>query len=160
MSYDSAQLKALVADMSPHMADLVAQMLHGLGIRNVTPVHTEAALRSALAQTAFDVVLLDAELGSGTSVALVADLRRTPAHRNHGTPVIMMASEPNAPLIAAARDAGVNEFLRKPFSAQHIKLRLDAIYNSSRAFVDTEAYAGPDRRRKSRPVQSDRRSGT
>jgi hypothetical protein len=50
-------------------------------------------------------------------------------------------------MIAAARDAGVTEFLRKPFSAEHIGLRLDAIRKAPRAFVEATDYAGPPRRR-------------
>jgi hypothetical protein len=60
----------------------------------------------------------------------------------------MMAATPSAALIAAARDAGVTEFLRKPFAAQHIALRMEAFQASPREFVTVDSYMGPDRRRR------------
>ena len=59
-----------------------------------------------------------------------------------------MATAPNAEMIAAARDAGVTEFLRKPFAPQHIALRLESLRKAPRPFVEAESYAGPDRRRR------------
>jgi DNA-binding response OmpR family regulator len=50
--------------------------------------------------------------------------------------------------IEAARDAGVNEFLAKPVTPQSLISRITEIIERPRAFVKTESYAGPDRRRR------------
>lgn len=158
MPYRSAQLKALVADSAPHMGELVAQMLRGIGIRNVQLAHNLSATQAAVDRSAFDLLVLDGNLGESRGLDIVSALRKDAGQRNHATPVIMTCAGPSAALIAAARDAGVNEFLRKPFSAQHLKLRLDAIRNGTRIFVEEAAYTGPDRRRAERPVAEERRS--
>lgn len=82
------------------------------------------------------------------AVQLVRGLRQSPDGLNRETPVIMMAAAPDTLRIAAARDAGVTEFLRKPFAATHLAARLDAIANQPREFIEAETYAGPDRRRR------------
>ena len=69
-------------------------------------------------------------------------------HPNRAMPIIMMAATPDTKMIQLARDAGVTEFLRKPFSAEHIKLRLDGLTKAPRTFVEAKSYAGPDRRRR------------
>jgi DNA-binding response OmpR family regulator len=159
MPFRAAKLRALVADPAPYMADLVGQMLRTLGIRDIDTVSTLASAESALATAKYDLVMIDGRLGDDGGLKVVSDLRTKPEHRNHDAPIIMMCAAPSAAQIAAARDAGINEFLRKPFSAQHIKLRVDAIRNTSRAFLETDSYTGPDRRRRERPVTADRRNG-
>jgi DNA-binding response OmpR family regulator len=144
----SLALRALVADPSSHMAALVAQMLHSLKIRSVEATVDLNHTAAELARRSYDLVLLDEQLGGASGFEMIRSLRQQPDHPNRATPIIMMASAPDAKMIATARDAGVTEFLRKPFSAEHVRLRLDAIQNAPRTFVEATSYAGPDRRRK------------
>ncbi len=143
-----AQLPALVADPSSHMAALVAVMLRSIGIRSIDATVDLSHTATELAHQPYGLVLLDEQLGGAAGFEMIRALRKLNSHPNRETPIIMMASAPDARMIAAARDAGVTEFLRKPFSAEHIKLRLDALKKAPRAFVEAEAYTGPDRRRR------------
>ncbi|MEO6014039.1 MAG: response regulator [Devosia sp.] len=140
--------RVLVADPSSHMATLVAQMLHSLKIRAVDATMDLDRTAADLGRRAYDLVLLDEQLGGPAGFDFIRSLRKAGDHPNRLTPIIMMAAAPDARMIAAARDAGVNEFLRKPFSAEHIRLRFDTVRNTPRPFVEADAYAGPDRRRK------------
>ena len=79
---------------------------------------------------------------------MIRALRHVAGHPNRATPSFMMAAAPDARMIAAARDAGVTEFLKKPFSAEHIQLRLAGLKQAPRAFVEAGTYTGPDRRRR------------
>ena len=147
MPQNPAKLRVLIADPSSHMAALVAQMLHSLKIRSVEAVIDLDQVRAELAGRAYDIVLIDEHLG-GTGFELIAALRKTPDHLNRLTPIIMMAAAPDAKMITAARDAGVTEFLKKPFSAQHVQMRIDTVRAAPRPCVEAGPYAGPDRRRK------------
>jgi CheY-like chemotaxis protein len=62
-------------------------------------------------------------------------------------PVIMLASEATAAVILGARDAGVHEFLRKPFTIRDLSRRLEAVATRPRDWVEGVGYVGPDRRR-------------
>jgi CheY-like chemotaxis protein len=152
------EIRALIADPSAHMADLVALMLRSLGIRSVDNVRTLADAVSRLGTHPYGLVLIEAELCIADHFAALRTLRQAVDHPNRHVPVIMMAASPDVATVATARDAGINEFLRKPFSAEHIKLRLDSIQAGTRQFVETEVYTGPDRRRRTATVAKRRRA--
>lgn len=159
MASKSAQLTALVADPSSHMAALVAVMLRSIGIRSVEATVDLPRTAAELARQAYGLILIDEQLGGRAGFEMIRKLRQIGTHPNRETPIIMMAAAPDAKMIAAARDAGVSEFLRKPFSAEHIKLRLDSLSKAPRPFVEAETYAGPDRRRRIVRGAADRRTG-
>jgi CheY-like chemotaxis protein len=62
-------------------------------------------------------------------------------------PVILVTGQATAATILAARDAGVHEFLRKPFTMKDLLRRLEAVTLRPRGWVEAVAYVGPDRRR-------------
>jgi two-component system chemotaxis response regulator CheY len=147
MSEKQVQM-ALVADPSSHMAALAATMLRTLGYRTVEVTLSLPETAAALGKRPFGVVLLDEQLGGPEGYEVVRALRHNLTHPNRMTPIIMMAAAPDTAMIAAARDAGVSEFLRKPFSAEHIRSRLVTLRTRPREFVEAGDYAGPDRRRR------------
>ncbi len=148
MSTPAPTTRVLVADPSSHMAGLVTLMFHSLKIRAVDEVGDIQRATEALSRRSYDLILIDEQLSGTDDFAMIRTLRKSADHPNRAVPIIMMATAPDARMIAAARDAGVTEFLRKPFSAQHIALRLETIRNAPRQFVETQAYVGPDRRRR------------
>lgn len=157
MSGFDPKLHVLVADPSSHMAALVVAMLHSLRIRPAEAMIEPSQIAAELGRRAFDLVLMDEQLAGGDDFSLIRALRHAEGHPNRLTPVIMMAAGPDARMIAAARDAGVTEFLRKPFSAAHIRQRLEGLQQAPRPFVEADDYAGPDRRRRAAPGDARRR---
>ena len=144
----AADFRALVADRSVHMNGLIGEMLRSLKIRHVDEAHDLPAVERAISTQIYHLILIDAELAPSEDLGLIRKLRLAEDHPNRNVPIIMMAATPSAALIAAARDAGVTEFLRKPFAAQHIALRMEAFQASPREFVTVDSYVGPDRRRR------------
>jgi len=53
--------------------------------------------------------------------------------------------------VRVARDAGITEFLVKPFSTKTLYNRLEQIIDNPRSFVFSSAYVGPERRRRGEP---------
>lgn len=143
-----AHLTALVADPSTHMASLVAVMLRSLNIRQVDATVDLPHTAAELIRQAYGLILIDEQLAGREGFDMIRSLRQTATHPNRETPIIMMAAAPDARMIASARDAGVTEFLKKPFSAEHIKLRLEGLKAAPREFVEAQGYVGPDRRRR------------
>ena len=90
-------------------------------------------------------------------VAFTKKLRAMTDCQNRLVPIIMMSAAPDAKRIADARDAGVTEFLRKPFAANHLQSRLLSIEANPRGFIEAGEFNGPDRRRKVVDVGKDRR---
>ena len=90
-------------------------------------------------------------------VAFTRKLRANTDCPNRLVPIIMISAAPDAERIAAARDAGVTEFLRKPFAANHLQARLTSIEVNPRSFIEAPQFKGPDRRRRTVDVGTDRR---
>lgn len=155
------QLDVLVVDPSPHMSTLVVQMLRHLKVGHVQEAASASAALAKLSTRRFAVVIVEDRMAPVDGVELTRTLRNAQSPSRDAA-VIMMSSTPDAARIGEARDAGITEFLRKPFAAQHLATRLESIQTRPRDFIETSAYAGPDRRRREKPLNGpDRRtSGT
>lgn len=68
--------------------------------------------------------------------------------RNHFVPIIMLTGFAQLERVIQARDAGVTEFLAKPFSTESLYSRIVSIVDHPRAFIRCKTYVGPDRRRR------------
>ena len=127
MAFPPAEIRALVADPSSHMAGLVILMLHSLKVRAVDEAGDLAHLTASLARRPYDLLLIEDQLGAENDFEVIRALRRSTGHPNRLVPIVMMAGGGQPDLFETAREAGVSGFLRKPFSARHIGLRLEAI---------------------------------
>lgn len=147
----------LVVDPSTHGAGLVSIMLRSLGRKDIREAYDTEKAMAELNRRGFSVVILDDGPGFD-GVALSRKLRACAECQNRSVPIIMMSSAPDAKRIAEARDAGITEFLRKPFAANHLQTRLSSIVINPRGFINQGGeYNGPDRRRKVVDVAEDRR---
>jgi CheY-like chemotaxis protein len=102
-----AHLTALVADPSSHMAALVAVMLRSLKVKTIDATVDLPHTAAELGRQQYGLILLDEQLGGKEGFEMIRALRKLGNHPNRETPIIMMASAPDAKMIAAARDAGV-----------------------------------------------------
>lgn len=154
-----AKLDVLVADPAPHMSTLIVQMLRHLKVHHVEEALTSSAALSLLNARKFGAILVDDSLKPMDGIELTRMLRASEG-LNRDTAVVMMSSTPDAARILTARDAGITEFLRKPFAAQHVETRLVSILAAPRAFIANDAYAGPDRRRRKTDYKGAERRGS
>ena len=148
----------LIADPQPNMASLIAAMMRGIGHRMVTEVTTLRELQAVLANRSFSLVVMDDQLAPA-AIDFVRQLRGDIGHANRTTAIIMMSAVPSVQTIAEARDAGVNEFLKKPFSATDLQKRIAGLDLMPRDFVVAPEYAGPDRRRKTLDIGDEDQRG-
>lgn len=143
-----AKLSVLVADPAPHMTTLIASMLRAVGVREVTTAANLPETITELHTHRFDLLMVLDRADEWDGLEIVRGLRRAGEGLNHQVPIILMARDPDARQVRAARDAGVTEILRKPFAAHDIETRLSAIVNAPRPFIEAGTYTGPDRRRR------------
>jgi DNA-binding response OmpR family regulator len=62
-------------------------------------------------------------------------------------PIIMISGDATAAQILGARDAGVHEFMRRPYTMGDLQKRLEAVSGRPRDWIEAIHYIGPDRRR-------------
>ncbi|MBW8815078.1 MAG: response regulator [Caulobacterales bacterium] len=138
--------RVLIADPQPASARLLSELLRDIARSHVWVAPTmERALK--LAETC-DPQLIVVELADGAMDGLkfTKQLRRS-TWMCRKAPVIAVTGYATAAAILAARDAGVHEFLRKPYSTKDLLRRLEAVTLRDRDWVEGMAYIGPDRRR-------------
>ena len=138
--------RVLIVDPNAHAARLLTDLMKALGAREIAVEATEArALKTAAALE--PGIIFTERLGEGLDGENFARrLRRSdlPCRR---APIIMITAEATASIILGARDAGVHEFLRKPFTSADLQRRVENVALKPRDWVEAVEYVGPDRRR-------------
>lgn len=141
-------LKALIVEDNPHMRELLKSLLHALGITAVFEATDGAAASELVRSKEPDLILTDLSMSPIDGLAFVREVRMSSATPNPYVPIIMVTGHTEKHRIEAARDSGVTEVLAKPITAGNLIQRVTEIVNRPRAFVRSEEYFGPDRRRR------------
>lgn len=145
---DLRRLRILLVEDNREMGAIVRAVLASWGCTQVRTAETVMDAVRLLEQEGFDLMIVDRKLPDGDGFELVRRVRRSPMAF---LPVVVLTGHASAKAVAEARDAGVNEFLAKPFTAQRLYDRLQRLIYEPRHFVTCEAYVGPDRRRRADP---------
>jgi DNA-binding response OmpR family regulator len=138
--------RVLIVDPHAPGARMVGELMRSIGSSQVWVADsTERGLR--LAQT-YDphIIFVEKSGDDMNGLDFTKKLRRSNLVCRYA-PVIMVTSQATAGGILAARDAGVHEFLRKPFTMKDLLRRLEAVTLRQRDWVEAVEYVGPDRRR-------------
>jgi len=142
-----AQLNILLVDDNQHMRSITSAILQSAGIRKVREASDGAAALDALRDHPIDLVIVDFNMFPLDGVEFTRLVRNSPDSANPYLPIIMMTGHSEKHRVVEARDAGVTEFVVKPITAKAILERMQATIFRPRAFVKTDSYFGPDRRR-------------
>jgi DNA-binding response OmpR family regulator len=138
--------RVLVIEPALASGRLLIELLKNLGGRDICVETTDAGAMAAA--KAFEPQIIFSELGGPQfdGLKFTRALRRSSLAARYA-PVIMVTSEATAAAIVGARNAGVHEFLRKPFTTKDLVRRLEAVTLRSRDWIEAINYIGPDRRR-------------
>lgn len=138
--------RALIVDPTPAAVQLLGELLRSIG-RCQTWSAATAEKAMAIAK-ACDPQLIFIEYAAPgfDGIAFAKAIRRSDLACRKA-PIIMCTAEATAASITGARDAGVHEFLRKPYTVKDLAKRLEAVTLRERDWVEAVAYIGPDRRR-------------
>ncbi len=149
MRYDL--LKILIVDDNHHMRVLLSEILKAVGVKHIFEASDGAQALQTMRGLGIDIIMTDLSMQPLDGIDFVRLLRRSPDSPNQMCPVIMITGHSTAARVQAARNAGVNEFLAKPLTARGVVQRINQIVENPRPYVKTEAYFGPDRRRRADP---------
>lgn len=149
---DLSALRILVVDDNRHAVEIVRSILASVGAQQIVPSSTAHDAFRQMQQQTIDLVILDQNLGAGgEGIQLVKRIRNDPASPNPYMPILMLTGYADEKRVTAARDAGVSEFLVKPFTVAGLLKRIEALILHPRPFVRSGSYFGPDRRRRADP---------
>jgi CheY-like chemotaxis protein len=138
--------RVLLLDSSQANARMIAELVKDLGAGRICADVSETQAMETCKQ--FEPQLIITEL----SGPLFEGPRFTKALRRSGlacrtVPVIVITAEATTGAILGARNAGVHEFLRKPFTLRDLSRRIEVVMLHRRDWIEAMNYVGPDRRR-------------
>jgi CheY-like chemotaxis protein len=139
-------LHIVVADQSAFMCKLLFRMLRGFGANRVREASDAGGVLRALSEGRVDMLVCDDKLPPDGGLELTRMIRTNSTNENRTMPILIMTADPRELTIKRARDAGANMVIAKPISPANLYDRLSWIAMSTRLFVETPTYFGPDRR--------------
>lgn len=137
--------RVLIVDPQPASAKLLSELLRDISHCQIWTA-TDAQRGLSVAQGA-EPHMVFVDHGAGIDGAAFTRALRRSQLTCRKSPVIMFSTEATAAVIIRARDSGVHEFLRKPYTIKDLMRRLGAVALRTRDWVEGINYIGPDRRR-------------
>lgn len=138
--------RVIVADPNMASARLLADIMKSLGARDVVVESDEARVLEVARELEPGLLFIERTGPRLDGENLARRVRRSLLACRQ-LPIIMVTAEATATSIKGARDAGVHEFLRKPFTAADLFKRVENVALKSRNWIEGVGYVGPDRRR-------------
>lgn len=152
-------IQVLIVDDERTFSRLVYDVLSSLGFRNITVATSGRQAIDLASRQPFDLIISDWQMGDLDGIDLVEFVRTSPQSLSPHVPIIMLTGNTEAHYVLRARDAGIHEYLIKPFTSQQLVKRIRQIIERPRPFVLSPGYKGPERRHSDKlpPGAPDRR---
>lgn len=148
MSYRFGTIKILVVEDNQPMLEITKTLLETFGVGKVLGARDGQEGFKLFCKENPDIVIADWMMKPTDGISLTRMIRNDPKSPNKFVPIILMTGFSEKRRVIQARDAGVTEFLVKPFTARDLFKRITQIIERPRQFVRSEDFFGPDRRRK------------
>ncbi len=128
--YDQ-NMKILVVDDFSTMRRIIKNILREIGYSNVEEADDGSTALEKLKGGGFDFVVTDWNMPNMPGIELLRAIRLDPVLKE--TPVLMVTAEAAKENVVTAVQAGVNNYIVKPFTAAALKERIDLILEKLKA---------------------------
>jgi two-component system chemotaxis response regulator CheY len=116
----------LVVDDYSTMIRTTHNLLKQLGFEQVDDANDGSTALAKLRRRDYGLVISDWNMEPMTGFALLEEMRSDPSLTE--IPFIMITAESKTENVIAAKKAGVSNYIVKPFSAQTLKNKIDAVF--------------------------------
>ena len=144
-------IKILIAEDDVMMLKLLRDMLSAIGFGDITAVNNGQKALNHMNIHEVDILIADWAMHPMDGLTLTKRVREEIGNSNRFVPIVMLTGKGEKQDVVSARDAGVTEYIVKPFNANTLYKRMEAVIESPRSFVISKAFKGPDRRRRAGP---------
>jgi two-component system, chemotaxis family, chemotaxis protein CheY len=124
MSLDTT-MPILVVDDYQTMVRIIRNLLKQLGFDDVDEAQDGTSALSRMKQKRYGLIISDWNMQPMTGYELLKNVRADEELRQ--TPFIMVTAESKTENVIAAKKAGVNNYIVKPFNAQTLKTKIEAV---------------------------------
>jgi two-component system chemotaxis response regulator CheY len=119
-------IPVLVVDDYSTMVRIIRNLLRQLGFADVDDAHDGASALEKMHLKRYGLVISDWNMEPMTGFDLLRQVRSDPGLGE--IPFIMVTAESKTENVIAARKAGVNNYIVKPFNAQTLKSKIEAVF--------------------------------
>jgi two-component system chemotaxis response regulator CheY len=121
-----SEMQVLVVDDFATMRRIVRQCLMQLGFKNFSEAENGVAALSKLRSGSFDLIVSDWNMPEMMGIDLLRAVRSD--ERLKSIPFLMVTAEGLKENVMAAAQAGVSNYIVKPFTAESLREKLEQIY--------------------------------
>jgi two-component system, chemotaxis family, chemotaxis protein CheY len=125
MALNSA-MSVLVVDDYSTMVRIIRNLLRQLGFEDVDDASDGATALAKMQNKRYGLVISDWNMEPMTGFDLLKLVRSNPSLGE--IPFIMVTAESRTENVIAAKKAGVNNYIVKPFNAQTLKAKIEAVF--------------------------------
>lgn len=140
------KVDVLLVDDSVASLNLLAQVMLGFGIKNLSRADSAKVAQGLLRDRTFDLVISATNMAGVDGYELVKWLRRGALEANRYLPVILVSGHTPPSQVFKGRDAGANFTIAKPITPKIVLERILWAAKEDRQFIECDSYLGPDRR--------------
>ena len=115
----------LVVDDYQTMVRIIRNLLKQLGFEDVDDASDGSTALAKLKKRQYGLVISDWNMEPMTGYELLQKVRADEALK--ATPFIMVTAESKTENVIAAKKAGVNNYIVKPFNAQTLRTKIEAV---------------------------------
>jgi two-component system chemotaxis response regulator CheY len=123
------KMKVLIVDDMSTMRRIVKNALKQIGFENIEEAEDGNFALAKLREANFNFVVSDWNMPNMTGLELLKNIRQDPQLK--GIPVLMVTAEAKKENIMEALQAGVNNYIVKPFTAETLKEKIDKIFEQT-----------------------------
>jgi two-component system chemotaxis response regulator CheY len=116
----------LVVDDYVTMTRIIRNLLKQIGFEDVDDARDGTRALERLRNRRYGLVISDWNMQPMTGYDLLKEVRADPALAQ--IPFIMVTAESKTENVIAAKQAGVNNYIVKPFSAQTLKAKIETVF--------------------------------
>ena len=126
MALDTS-IPVLVVDDYKTMIRIIRNLLKQLGFEDVDEASDGTEALGKMKDRRYGLVISDWNMEPMTGYELLKEVRGDPGLSK--TPFIMVTAESKTENVIAAKKAGVNNYIVKPFNAQTLKGKIEAVFS-------------------------------
>jgi two-component system chemotaxis response regulator CheY len=116
----------LVVDDYNTMVRIIRNLLRQVGFQDIDDASDGTSALKRLRERSYGLVISDWNMEPMTGYDLLREMRADPNLAD--VPFIMITAESKTENVIAAKQAGVSNYIVKPFNAQTLKSKIDAVF--------------------------------
>lgn len=120
-----AKIKTLVIDDQKTMVQVIVSLLRSLGFQDIHECYDGITAWEKMNSKAYDLILCDWNMEPVTGIQLLKKVRAAPAPLSK-VPFILVTAEKKTENIILAKQAGVNNYIVKPFPLKTLQQKINA----------------------------------